>query len=186
MGELISIIDSQYSSGLALLDFLKEQQQITLFNEAENNFRKTILLSAASYFEKELTETVTDLAKSHSDNNELIVSIIKQKAIIRQYHTYFDWENAKNANKFFSMFGDTFKNKMSQKVKDDPDFDSSIKAFLEIGQERNKMVHQNFAEIVIDKTAEEIYKLSKLSLYFIEIMKLELIKTPAAVVVPQE
>ena len=38
------------------------------------------------------------------------------------------------------------------------------------------MVHQNFAEIVIDKTAEEIYKLYKSSMYFIETIKNELIK----------
>lgn len=171
-----TIIDQQYESGNSLVDYLKNQQQITFFNEAENNFRKTILLSSASYFEKEISETVIEFAKSHTDNNELVISIIKQKAVSRQYHTYFDWDKATNANKFFSLFGEDFKNKMIKKVKDDPQLDKSIKSFLEIGQERNKMVHQNFAEIVIDKTAEEIYKLYQDSIYFIETIKAELIK----------
>jgi len=171
-----TIIDQQYENGNALVDYLKDQQQLTFFNEAENNFRKTILLSAASFFEKEISETVMEFAKSHSNNNELIISIIKQKAISRQYHTYFNWENSKNANSFFSLFGEDFKNKMIKKVKDDSKLENSIKSFLEIGQERNKMVHQNFAEIVIDKTAKEIYKLYQDSLYFIEIIKTELIK----------
>lgn len=65
---------------------------------------------------------------------------------------------------------------MIQKVKADNKLDESIKAFLEIGNERNKMVHQNFAEIIIDKTAEEIYKLYQTALYFIDTMKTELIK----------
>lgn len=171
-----TIIDQQYESGNSLVDYLKNQQQITFFNEAENNFRKTILLSSASYFEKEISETVIEFAKSHTDNNELVISIIKQKAVSRQYHTYFDWDKATNANKFFSLFGEDFKNKMIKKVKDDHKLDKSIKSFLEIGQERNKMVHQNFAEIVIDKTAEEIYKLYQDSIYFIETIKKELIK----------
>jgi hypothetical protein len=171
-----TIIDQQYESGNSLVDYLKSQQQITFYNEAENNFRKTILLSAASYFEKEISDTVIEFAKSHTDNNELVVSIIRQKAVSRQYHTYFDWDKATNANKFFSLFGEEFKNKMLVKVKDDPKLVISIKSFLEIGQERNKMVHQNFAEIVIDKTADEIYKLYQTSLYFISIIKAELIK----------
>ena len=175
-GENLTIIDQQYVNGNSLVDYLKSQQQLSFYDEAENNFRKTILLSAASYFEKEITETVIQFACSHSDNNELIVSIIKQKAVTRQYHTYFDWDTATNANKFFTLFGDDFKNKMIKNVKENVDLANSIKAFLEIGRERNKMVHQNFAEIVIDKTAEEIYKLYQTSLLFIKTIKKELIK----------
>jgi hypothetical protein len=171
-----TIIDQQYENGNSLVDYLKNQQQITFFNEAENSFRKTILLSSASFFEKEISDTVIEFARSHTDNNELVIAIIKQKAVSRQYHTYFDWDKATNANKFFSLFGEDFKNKMIKKVKDDPNLETSIKSFLEIGQERNKMVHQNFAEVVIDKTAEEIYKLYKSSIYFIETVKNELIK----------
>lgn len=173
----VTIIDTQYLNGNSLVDYLKEQQQLTYFNEAENNFKKTILLSSASYFEKEITETIEQFAITHSKNNELITSIIKQKAISRQYHTYFDWDNAKNANKFFSMFGESFKLKMVEKVKADKVFELSIKSFLEIGQIRNKMVHQNFAEIIIDKTALEIYELYQNSIYFVDTMKRELIKS---------
>lgn len=170
-----TIIDRQYKNGNELIEYLKEHQQISLQNEAENNFRKTLLLSVASFFEKEISETVIEFAKSQSNNNELVISIIKQKAVNRQYHTYFDWE-ASNANIFFSLFGDEFKNRMVNEVKNDEKLDNSIKSFLELGRERNKIVHQNLAEIVIDKTAEEIYNLYKSALYFIQKMKSELIK----------
>jgi RiboL-PSP-HEPN len=170
-----TIIDQQYINGNLLVDYLKSQLQLTFYSEAENSFRKTILLSSASFFEKEITDTVIKFAESHTGNNKLVVSIIRQKVVSRQYHTYFDW-NSSNANTFFGLFGDEFKNKMSQKVKDDEKLDKAIKAFIEIGRERNKMVHQNFAEIVIDKTADEIYKLYQSSLYFIQIVKRELIK----------
>lgn len=181
MSETIhTIIDSQYENGNTLVSYLQSQKQITFLNEVENNFKKTILLSSASFFEKEISDTLIEFAKSHSDNNELILSIIKQKAVKRQYHTYFEWEKT-NANKFFSLFGEDFKNMMNKKVKDDPKLDKSIKSFLEIGQERNKMVHQNFAEINIDKTAEEIYQLYQSSLYFVKTLKKELIKQVATI-----
>ena len=178
-----TIIDRQYANGISLVDFLKSQNEITMANEAENNFIKNLLLSAASFFEKEISETVIDFAKTHSDFDDLVISIIKIKAIKRQYHTYFDWEKGNNANSFFALFGDDFKNKMTNRVKAEPELDSSIKAFLELGQERNKLVHQNFAEIVIDKTAKEIYDLYKTALLFIQTMKDELIKKDAEKIV---
>ncbi len=109
-------------------------------------------------------------------NDELIISIIKTKAIKRQYHTYFDWEKSTNANSFFSLFGEDFKNKMAKQVKETPKLETAIRAFLQLGQERNKLVHQNFAEIVLDKTADEIYKLYQTALLFVDIIKSELIK----------
>lgn len=172
---MLTIIDLQYNSGNLLVDYLKNQQELTFYSEAENNFRKTILLSAASFFEKEISETVIQFAESHTNNNQLIISLIKQKAINRQYHTYFNWDSA-NANTFFGLFGDEFKSRMTKKVKNDDYLEKSIKAFIEIGRERNKMVHQNFAEIIIDKTASEIYELYQISLYFISTIKSELIK----------
>ena len=171
----LSIIDQLFKSGNDLVEYLTNNSQLTFINEAENNFRKTLLLSSASYFEKEICDLILEFARSNSGNNDLIISIIQHKAVKRQYHTYFDWENSTNANKFFSMFGEDFKAKMAQIVRNDDHLAKSIKAFIEIGNERNKMVHQNFAEIVIDKTAKEIYDLYKLALYFIEILTQELL-----------
>ncbi|MCU0417002.1 MAG: HEPN domain-containing protein [Cytophagaceae bacterium] len=174
-----TIIDKQYETGISLIEYLKAENQISLFVEAENNFKKTILLSIASFFEKEVMDTVLDFAKSHSDNNILIISIIKNKAISRQYHTYFEWGKSPNANSFFSLFGEEFKKRMVEKVKSDPVLENSIKSFLAIGFERNKMVHENFAGVTLEKTAEEIFKLYQDSIYFIDTIKIELIKRPS-------
>lgn len=104
-----------------------------------------------------------------TQNDECIVSIVKQKAIERQYHTYFDWEG-RNANKFFSLFGKTFKEKRLKDVKEDPGLESAIKSFLELGNERNKLVNQNFADCTIEKTAEEVYKLYLQATLFIDFL----------------
>ena len=170
----VSIIDKQYETGAALIYYLTDKKELSFTSEAENNFRKNILLSAASYFEKEVCDLLIEFAKSHSNNSELVISFIKAKGISRQYHTLFDWDKS-NANKFFSLFGDTFKKRIEAKIESDDTLDKAVKAFLDIGRERNRLVHQNFGETILEKTASEIYDLYKESTKFIDLLKRELI-----------
>ena len=51
-----------------------------------------------------------------SNKNELLVSFVNNKAISRQYHTYFSWKDT-NANSFFGLFGDIFSNFIKQEVR---------------------------------------------------------------------
>ena len=166
-----SIVDEQYIQGQGLLRYLLKQQELTLWAKAGEYLKKDILLSAASYFETEISEIIIKTAEIHSSKNQLIVSIIKQKAVSRQYHTYFNWDSAKNANSFFSLFGDDFKVMMQREIATNKSLEESIRAFLQLGQERNKLVHQNYAAITIDKTVKEIYRLYRKSLLFINIIQ---------------
>lgn len=104
--------------------------------------------------------------------DECVISIVKQKAIKRQYHTYFSWEDWErgNANSFLALFGEAFKENRSQEIKADSNLKSAVKAFLELGNERNKLVHQNFAECTIEKTAEEVYKLYQQATVFMDFL----------------
>jgi len=170
-----SIIDQLYIGGVELVIYLNERKEISLSTEAETNFKKNLLLSAASYFEKVITDLLNSFAESRSNGDPLIIALISTKAIKRQYHTYFAWDTATNANSFFSHFGQDFKKEMEALVKADSNLDGAIKAFLQLGQERNKLVHQNFAEVVLDKTAEEIYKLYQTAIYFLEVIEMKLI-----------
>jgi len=97
----------------------------------------------------------------------LVGEFIKNKAITRQYHTYFHWDS-RNANAFFGLFGESFKVFMKQKVDDDPNLDSAIKAFMSIGLERNRLVHQDFGNFVLEKTAADIYEQYRIALKFVE------------------
>ncbi|MDI6797732.1 MAG: HEPN domain-containing protein, partial [Desulfatibacillaceae bacterium] len=90
--------------------------------------------------------------------NPLVTSFFKNKAVNRQYHTWFDWE-ANNANKFFSLFGSKFKDFMKYKVNNDSKLSDSISAFLELGNYRNQLVHQDFSSFPLEKTSKEIYQL---------------------------
>ena len=67
---------------------------------------------------------------------------MNNKAISRQYHTYFSWKDT-NANSFFGLFGDIFSNFIKQEVIIANIPSSSIKAFPEIGA-KDRLVHQDF------------------------------------------
>lgn len=112
--------------------------------------------------------------EKNSGNNPMIISFVKNKALERQYHTYFDWKSAKSANKFFSLFGEEFKKQASGDVKDNSELEESIRAFLEIGNLRNELVHGNFAVFPIEKTVEEIYELYHSANQFIDYLSSKL------------
>ncbi len=57
---------------------------------------------------------------------------------------------------------------MQKRVKADAETAESIKAFLEIGNERNRLVHQNFGTFALEKNANEIYNLYVTARPFVE------------------
>jgi hypothetical protein len=167
------IVRQRYKEFKDMVDYLETNKEISLKIVADDNLKKVLLLSAASYFEDEIKDIILSFVEKNSDDNLMIKSFVKNKAVERQYHTYFDW-NAKNANKFFSLFGEEFKNRAEEDVKDNSDLKKPILAFLEIGNLRNELVHGNFAVFPIEKTVEEIYDLYRLAHKFIDYLSSKL------------
>jgi RiboL-PSP-HEPN len=156
-----------------LVQLLSDRSELSLQTSADDSFRKVLLLSAASYFEHELTTIIAAFVAEVTSSDGLIMALVQNKAISRQYHTWFNW-NDKNANQFFGLFGEDFKIHMTALVKSSPELDNSIKAFLEIGQQRNRLVHQNFASFGLEKTSDEIFTLYRDAVPFIETVSREL------------
>lgn len=165
-------MDRIYQDNLDLLKFLEEKNEPSFMIQFNTIFTKTMLLSSASYFEHEICRMIQVFIERKTQNDDCIISIVKQKAIERQYHTYFGWKDwqSGNVNSFFSLFGQAFKDQRSKEVKDNDKLKSAVKAFLEIGNERNKLVHQNFADCTVEKTAEEVYELYKQATLFIDFL----------------
>ncbi|GAK01670.1 HEPN domain-containing protein [Geomicrobium sp. JCM 19055] len=159
-----TIIDIQYNENKEVLDFLESQEEISYKNDIDNKLKKILLLSVASYFEKEITDLVVSFISAKSEKNDLIISFVNNKAVTRQYHSYFDWRG-NNANQFFGLFGSEFKQNITLEIKE-KELEPSIKSFLEIGNLRNNMVHQNTGTYTIEKTTYEIYESYKSSLPF--------------------
>lgn len=165
-----TVIDAMYKQFNELISFLDDAREISMRSLADNTFKKTLALSAASFFEDQIRGILLEFVEEKASGDEMIKNFVKNKAISRQYHTFFDWRG-KNANKFFSLFGDEFKQRMSKKIKSDGDLDNSVRAFLDIGNTRNELAHLNFASIELDKTADEVYNQFKTAMIFIQFVK---------------
>lgn len=162
-----NIVDVIFEEHQALVQHLMAAGEVSLQNNVDSNFRKTLLLAAASYFETALSDSLIGLFSDRTNAAEPMVEFVRNKAIGRQFHTLFQW-NSPNANSFFSLFGASFSLFMRTEVLNDASLDSSIRAFLELGGLRNQLVHQNFASFTLEKTVEEIYASYKVALHFIE------------------
>lgn len=160
-----TIVETLYRDFEEIKEFLTESGQPSYSSTADNNFKKNILLASASFFETKVSSFIEEYSKENS--NELVSSLVLKKAISRQYHTYFNWDG-KNANQFFSLFGTDFKEFMIVKVKEDDAISKSITDFIELGRERNRLVHQNFASFSVEKTANEIFEAYKSAKVFID------------------
>lgn len=161
-----TIIDLLYKEFTDLLDFLDRSKEISLRSTVDATFKKTLALSAASYFEDEIRQLLLKFFDEKSNSNTLLKNFVRNKAIARQYHTFFDWRG-KNANSFFALFGDQFKHSAANDVKADEELEKAIKDFLDLGNTRNELAHLNFANIELDKTAAEVYRQFQRALKFI-------------------
>ncbi len=159
-------VDRLYGESSSIITALGGNEP-SLVAAAGDSFRKTLVLASASYFEHRVSRCVVDFVHERSAGDALVVGIVKNKAVSRQYHTWFDWQKT-NANAFFGLFGIEFKQAMEESVKESDELRNSIRAFLEIGNIRNTMVHQDFASFALDKTLDEIYVLYEQALFFVD------------------
>ena len=172
----LKIIEKLHTDNKNLSQYLLERGEISFQTQLDDNFKKVLLLSAASNLEHQITEIITEFAKKASGNCSSLVSFIKNKAISRQFHTYFNWER-NNANQFFGLFGTELSEQMKNDVSSQNDLEKSVKAFLEIGDLRNTMVHEDFVSFNFNKTAEEVFQLYVNSQSFVKYLSEKLISS---------
>src|ERR1700745_2821449 len=120
-----TVIDALYDQNRQALDVVSAAEEISIASDLDNKLKKHLVMAAASYFETEVRHAIEGFAVAASKNNPAIISLIKQKALERQYHTYFDWEK-RNANKFFSHFGESFSARCKQEVNSEKELGEAI------------------------------------------------------------
>jgi len=169
----MAVVDTVYEEFKDAVAVLAAANEISLQIMLESNVRKTLLLSAASYFEYTLCREVINFINELTSDNKLVGALIQNKVIARQYHSWFDWERI-NANKFFALFGQEFRDHMTEITNLDEDLVENIRAFMEIGRERNSLVHSDYASYLINKTPEEIYILYQKANQFVLTVGMEL------------
>lgn len=161
-------IKSLYNEYCEFYDFLMSNKQISFGLYINDIYKKALLLSAASYFESVITRTIYKFVSSKAHNNPEIIAFVDNKALKRQYHTFFDWDG-NNANRFFGLFGSEFSQRAREEIKAKK-LEESEAAFLSIGRERNQLVHQNYIEVQINATFKEIYIKYEKACHFVELI----------------
>lgn len=154
-----------------LKGYLLQNGQISLENNIENHLKKVMLLSCASYYESQIQEIIKSFVQKKSTDDK-ISNFVVNKAISRQYHTYFNWDG-NNINSFLGLFGEEFKKEVSTIISQDEQLKEQMKAFLQLGNERNKMVHENFLVYNLEKTFDEIIQLNDKAEKFVNFIKKE-------------
>lgn len=115
---------------------------------------KSLLLAAASYFEKSFCERIVNIARTNQTPH-IFCEFTEKQALARKYHTLFEWKT-KNINKFLALFGEPVRSFVEQKIKDSSQ-DENMKIFIEMNYERNELVHSNYAAYNLENTLVEIW-----------------------------
>ncbi|KLT71998.1 hypothetical protein PL75_10610 [Neisseria arctica] len=128
-------------------------------------FGKNLIVLCANFFE---LYTLDYLPNFLAKNDELLCNFIKKQALDREYHKLFDWK-VSNANKFLRLFGDNFKEKIEEEIKNDLQLMDKQNQFMKLGKLRNDLVHEGFkSEIVTGMTIDEIWAMFNSSCDFYE------------------
>lgn len=170
------IIDKLYKDNQELTEYLQRKGEISFKSQFDDTFKKVLLLACASNLEHQVNTILAEYAEKATNHCVPLVSFIKNKAITRQFHTYFDWKGT-NANQFFGLFGDEMGTQIKSHTSSNEVLSQGIRAFLEIGNLRNTMVHEDYISFYLDKTAEEVYSLYIKSQAFITYLETTLFAT---------
>ncbi|MBN7774152.1 HEPN domain-containing protein [Clostridium aminobutyricum] len=153
---------------------LLKQSELSFQTTVDAHFRKTFLISCASYHETFIQNMLSAFLERTS-NDQRITAFAKTKGIKRQYHTYFTWDNAgkipNNINSFLGLFGNNFKENVAQEIASNEDIKLKMKSFLEIGNLRNQMAHENLLAFNLEKTFDEIIVLNQNALEFLQFLQ---------------
>lgn len=148
-------ITALYEEYSELIEFCRNNNQVSFEMYINDTYKKSLLLSVASYFEATITKAIHDYVDIKSRQTPEIVAFVDNKAIKRQYHTFFSWDG-NSANHFFGLFGEDFKRRARETIHSKSLEEAEI-AFMTVGRERNRLVHQNYAEAQVNDTFEEIW-----------------------------
>ena len=162
-------IEQQYQDEKDLYQYLMGKEEVSYATYVDSVYKKVLLLSAASYYESRISAIIINFARESSKTDQRLSVFIEKKMLERQYHTLFTW-NGNNTNSFWALFGAETKDKVRKIINDNPELESAEKAFLELGDKRNQLVHQNFSEFDVNITIDEIYSKYVLASKFVELV----------------
>lgn len=151
---MLTIIEGIFSNQRLVIDMLRPED-ISLSIDTDALLTKALVLAAASEMESRVTNTIRAYVREIAGADHPMEAFLVNQALERKYHTLFDW-NKRNANSFFGKFGESVKEHALAAISNDDELRQAVVAFLELGNERNTIVHENFAAFSYPKTPEEV------------------------------
>ena len=144
-------IFAEYKAAMAAVG----QQNVSVVSDLEALYSKVLAVSAGSEFEHFVTMTLLAAVKLRS-NPDVFSDYLINNLITRKYFQWFDVDKP-NFNKIWRAFIPDFGNVISAEMEENADAFDKIGDFMTVNQERNRLVHQNFAAASPDFTADEIF-----------------------------
>lgn len=172
------LVDSLFQDHRSLLAFLQESGEISFASTLQVTMPKIVLLAGASYLEDRIQGIIIEFFDEVTGAHTEGVAFVRNKAIKRQYHTYFEWDKG-SANPFFGLFGTDCLRRYKDQLKADPNLAENMKAFCRLGSLRNQLIHGNYASFSLQQTAEEVYSLYQAASNFVEVVP-AIIRSPRA------
>ena len=170
------LIEALYTENSDLIKYLSEQGEVSFVASVDKTFNKVLLLAIASYFEKHITDILKQFFTVQSGNNPLLLDYITRTTLDRKYHTLFTWDTGKKSgiNPFLKIFGESFRKEFDELTQKDKKLESGILEFLELGNKRNELVHENFIGYLLQYSPQEIYDKFEKAVYFVDRLQIHL------------
>lgn len=117
---------------------------------------KIFVLSIGSYFEKETLRILAAIYKHHIHSEALYFHIHKE-ILSDKFFKLFDFKE-KNINKFFSFYGNDFKESMKKYRNQDSSFMTSEANFLQLINSRNIFAHEDIIKVSNPTTIDDYHQ----------------------------
>lgn len=150
----MSGVERMCASHAALRDLVSASGDMSLWVDLNAVFVKALIIAAASEFEVSLSKMILEYVVERAARDEAVVSLVKNKVLERQFHTFFQWDG-KNVNGFFGLFGSGVRARADEAMRES-DFRRAVESFLQIGARRNLLAHNNFAVQELDWSIDDV------------------------------
>jgi hypothetical protein len=170
----MDIIEAQYTQATSLLNYLREQGELSHFSFAETNLTKNFLLQCSSFHENTILSLLREFSEKNSLDNKLAEFIRNYVLDGRQYFKLIGVGKNNNLNKFLSLFGTEFKESFIEESTSNSLLDEGIKGFIEMFRLRG-LIHKNLAIYSLENTLKDIYEIHRKAKYFIDYLRKKLL-----------
>lgn len=128
------------------------------------SYPRLLVVASASDLEARIKATISTVVKDKVGAS--FSSFTNDRVLARNYHQLFDW-NSLTAKPFFSSFGPE-SGRAFKRARENDVYERNHKSFMELGERRNQLVHNNFGSFELEWTAAEVIDRYRNALGFVD------------------